>query len=683
MKFKKLYLAVIVLGLIAAIGLSYQRIQVEKTYRTYELTMSFDNIKKTAAMSGRSIEDELKGWKQAGLNSVTLNEETLFSLKFNQDFKINIQSKGCDNVISGKKEGLDFIEKGFKETTIGNRKIDRISDTELIIEGKESDFVQTKKEGLKNKVEKIGLGYIQSDIDLIKKAGLKLRFRPTYISSEQDAKLAIDRFIDTVQKYSGQDYVVFQGVETFAAGEELAYLVKKFNENGISLGLIESVHQREHFEQLGLEEFAEALDYKAFRAFSTWDYIQKRYDYEIKGHHHGEEIMNAYFRAITERNIRVIYLKPFIKDKTTEVTDMKIYQARISELKERLAQAPHYLRDTSDDKSTIQIMPKINLRPLWQMLVAFSLVACFMLIVSNIVDIKTKYMNILLLLGILFSALIYLLQIKLSLFNSVCGLVSIILYVTLASQFIIMYSKKAYENSVIQSKFSVFFKSIVFLVLTILISLAGAVSEVAFYAESKYLLELGIFRGVKVSQMIPILIVFLLGLFYFAKIILNKEEMSNLEITKGILNLNVKVWHALAAGVVLLGMLILLLRSGNSSTRPSDIELLMRNLLENSLPARPRTKAFIIGYPSVIMLYYFASQKRLKIVYPLFAIFIAVGQANILNTFSHFRTPLYMSFMRVFFEFALASALTVVYIVLIELISKLFKKVQKKQSVSS
>ncbi len=678
MKFKKLYLAVIILGLLAAIGLSYQRFEVEKSYKTYELTMSFNNIKKMAAMSGRSIEAELKAWKDAGLNSVTLNEETLFSLKFNQDFKINIKSQGCDNFIEGKKEGLDFIEQGFKETSVGNRKVKRLSDTELVIEGKESDFVQTKKEGLKNKVEKIGLGYIQQDIDLIKASGLRLRLRPVYINSEQDAKLAIDRFIESVKKYSQQDYVVFQGVETFASDADLDYLVEQLNENGISLGLIESVHQREHFEQLGLDELAEALDYDALRVFSTWDYIQKRYDYGIEGHHHGEEIMNAYFRAITERNVRVIYLKPFIKDKTTEVTDMKIYKARFDELKARLAKAPHYLHDIDYDNSTIQIMPTMNMRPLWQMLVAFSLVACFMLIVSNIIDIKAKYMNILLLLGLLVSALVYLLRIKLSLFNSVFGLVSIILYVTLASQFIIISSKKAYEDSLQKSKISLFVKALLFLALIIIISLAGAVSEVAFYAESKYLLELGIFRGVKISQMIPIFIVFLLGLFYFAKIILNKEEMSNLEITKGILNLNVKVWHALAAGVVLLGMLILLLRSGNSSTRPSDIELLMRNLLENTLPARPRTKAFIIGYPSVIMLYYFASQKRLKIVYPLFAIFIAVGQANILNTFSHFRTPLYMSFMRVFFEFVLASVLTVVYIVIIELISKIFKKVQKK-----
>ncbi len=591
MKFKKLYLLLIVFGLVAAIGLAYQRFQVEKSYKTYELTISYNNIKTMAAMSDISIAEELKAWQEAGINSVSLNEETLKTLKSNRDFKISIKTQGCDLFIEGTKEGLDFIEKGIQETTVGNRKLTRLSDNELILEGKESDFVFTKKEGLVNKVEKIGLGYIQKDIDLIKNSGLKLRLRPIYINSEQDAKLAIDRFIKYVKTYSQQDSVVFQGLETFASAGELDYLVKKLSENGIALGLIESVNQREHFEQIGLVQVAEALDYSAFRAFSTWDYIQKRYDYGIKGHHHGEEIMNAYFRAITERNIRLIYVKPFIKDKVIEVTDMDVYKARLSELKARLAAAPHYLHDVDYQDSKLEIMPQLNLKPLWQMLVAFAVVACFMLILSNIIDIKSKYLNILLLLGLLFTALIYLLKIKLDLFNSAFGLVSIILYVTLASQFVIMYSKKAYENSIQKSKITLFLKATLFLILTVLISLSGAVSEVAFYAESKYLLELGIFRGVKISQLIPIMIVFLLGLFYFAKIILNKEEMSNLEIAKGILNLNVKVWHALLAGVVMLGMLILLVRSGNSSSRPADIELLMRNLLENTLPARPRTKA--------------------------------------------------------------------------------------------
>lgn len=681
MKFNKLYLAFILLGVIAALGLSYQRAEVENAYKNYEMTMSFEDVKKQAAISGRSIEEELEGWKEAGLNTITLNEETLGTLKMNRDFQISARNRGLDNYIEGTKEGIDFIEKGIKETYIGNRKVERISDTELVIEGKESDIVITKKEGLKNKVDKIGLGYIQKDIDRILEAGFEIRFRPVYIYGEQDPEKAIERLLKYIDTYSNQSYVVFQGNETFAIDADMEELVKAFKERGISVGMIESVEQRKHFEQIGLDDLVKAMDYHAIRAFSTWEFIQKRYDYGIRGHHHGEEIVNAYFRAITERNIRVVFFKPFLEKNQSPVTDMEIYKARLAELKERLEEAPHRIMNVKDGDSEMQVMPAMHNRPLWQIFVGFALVAVFMMILENITEVRRKYRYLLFGMGLFVTALIYLLKIKLGVFNSLYGLASIVLYVILASQFMIMESKKSFETGSSLNKLALFAKSLGLLLITILISLAGAVSEVAFYAESKYLLELGIFRGVKLSQLIPIMLVFFLGLFYFAKIILKKEDMSNIEITKGILNLNVKVWHALIAGIVFMGLGVLLLRSGNSNIEPSELELLMRNILENTLPARPRTKAFIVGYPSAIALYYFASQKRYRIMYPVLVIFIAIGQANILNTFSHFRTPLYLSFMRVFFEFVVAAVLAIVYIVLIELIRKLIKRLYPRELV--
>lgn len=681
MKFNKLYLAFILLGVIAALGLSYQRAEVENAYKNYEMTMSFEDVKKQAAISGRSIEEELEGWKEAGLNTITLNEETLGTLKMNRDFQISARNRGLDNYIEGTKEGIDFIEKGIKETYIGNRKVERISDTELVIEGKESDIVITKKEGLKNKVDKIGLGYIQKDIDRILEAGFEIRFRPVYIYGEQDPEKAIERLLKYIDTYSNQSYVVFQGNETFAIDADMEELVKAFKERGISVGMIESVEQRKHFEQISLDDLVKAMDYHAIRVFSTWEFIQKRYDYGIRGHHHGEEIVNAYFRAITERNIRVVFFKPFLEKNQSPVTDMEIYKARLAELKERLEEAPHRIMNVKDGDSEMQVMPAMHNRPLWQIFVGFALVAVFMMILENITEVRRKYRYLLFGMGLFVTALIYLLKIKLGVFNSLYGLASIVLYVILASQFMIMESKKSFETGSSLNKLALFAKSLGLLLITILISLAGAVSEVAFYAESKYLLELGIFRGVKLSQLIPIMLVFFLGLFYFAKIILKKEDMSNIEITKGILNLNVKVWHALIAGIVFMGLGVLLLRSGNSNIEPSELELLMRNILENTLPARPRTKAFIVGYPSAIALYYFASQKRYRIMYPVLVIFIAIGQANILNTFSHFRTPLYLSFMRVFFEFAVAAVLAIVYILLIELIRKLIKRLYPRELV--
>lgn len=678
MKFRKLYLAIICLGAISALFLTYQRMGIESAYKTYELTMSFEELRKISELSGRSIEEELRLWKDAGLNSVTMEEENITSLKTNRSFRLSTKHQGSDLFIEATREGIDFIEKGLKETYTENRKIERISDTELLVEGKESDFTYSKKEGATYKVEKMGLGYIQSDIEMIKDAGLGIRFRPVFIQGEQDLKKTVDRFLDYVERYSKQSYVVFKGNESFASDGKFDYVKEKFKEHRISIGMIENIEQRKHIEQVGLEDLVEAMDFDAIRVFSTWDFIQSRYDYGIRGHHHGEEIMNSYFRAITERNVRVIYVKPFLENKITPVTDMEIYKARFGELKARLEAFPHRIRNIGEAEGRIEVMPASYDRPLRQLFVAIAAIASGLVVLDNLLTIRKSYMNFLLGLGILVSTAIYLLKIKLGSFNGLFGFASIVVYVCLASQLVIIASKRIFEEGSSLSRPALFAKSLSLLLFAILISLLGAISEVAFYLPSKYLLELSFFRGVKLSQLLPIMLVFFMGLFYFAKIILKKENMSNLEIAKGIMDLNVKVWHAMLAGIVLMGMAVLLIRSGNSDVEPSKLELLMRNILENTLPARPRTKAFIVGYPSVVLLFYFAGQKRYRIFYPLLVIFVAVGQANILNTFSHFRTPLYMSFMRVCFEFLLAAVLSALYLLVIEAIRKLLRRMMAR-----
>ena len=81
-------------------------------------------------------------------------------------------------------------------------------------------------------------------------------------------------------------------------------------EENIAVALIESSTQREHLEQKGLDDLVEDSGYRALRAFTMWDYIRERnkfYNYEG-----ARRIENTMFRAITERNIRVIYFQTLL-----------------------------------------------------------------------------------------------------------------------------------------------------------------------------------------------------------------------------------------------------------------------------------------------------------------------------------------------------------------------------------
>ena len=107
-------------------------------------------------------------------------------------------------------------------------------------------------------------------------------------------------------------------------------------------------------------------------------------------------------------------------------------------------------------------------------------------------------------------------------------------------------------------------------------------------------------------------------------------------------------WGEMLIGVLILAALaIMLMRAGNDS--PADVsalELKIRNLLDRFLPERPRTKEFLIGHPAFVLALgtLYRGERRLL---PVLGLLIAIGQASVLNTFSHSHTPIAVSLMRV------------------------------------
>lgn len=97
--------------------------------------------------------------------------------------------------------------------------------------------------------------------------------------------------------------------------------------------------------------------------------------------------------------------------------------------------------------------------------------------------------------------------------------------------------------------------------------------------------------------------------------------------------------------------------------------MIARNMLEEKLLARPRTKEFLIAFPALMVAIYFARNK-----YNLFTfgagLVAVIGQASIANTFSHLRTPVYLSAARTAYGLGFGIVLGVIYILLVELALK-------------
>lgn len=175
------------------------------------------------------------------------------------------------------------------------------------------------------------------------------------------------------------------------------------------------------------------------------------------------------------------------------------------------------------------------------------------------------------------------------------------------------------------------------LILGLLIVVAGGLSVASFYGTTMAALRLTPFSGVKLTLLLPLL---LIPLHDFKRKI-HPESIGE------IVN-RPAVWGELAAiGFMMLALLVITLRSDNVSNVPA-FEVAFRDFMERVLLIRPRTKEFLVGYPA-LLIYYYVMKKGLVICYrEVFRVAASLAFASAVNTFCHFHTMLLISLARVF-----------------------------------
>ena len=68
-RYNPVLLAVIILGLVCALWLNWNRHQVEQANNTVEMAMEYEGLRKLAALEGLPEEQVLREFKNAGINS--------------------------------------------------------------------------------------------------------------------------------------------------------------------------------------------------------------------------------------------------------------------------------------------------------------------------------------------------------------------------------------------------------------------------------------------------------------------------------------------------------------------------------------------------------------------------------------------------------------------------------------
>ena len=136
---------------------------------------------------------------------------------------------------------------------------------------------------------------------------------------------------------------------------------------------------------------------------------------------------------------------------------------------------------------------------------------------------------------------------------------------------------------------------------------------------------------------------------------------------------DVKVIYILLSAILLVIGYIYIARTGHeTNVQPSTFEIIARNILEEKLLARPRIKEFLISFPALMAATYFAENKY-KFLTFIMGLVTVIGQTSIVNTFSHLRTPVYLSIIRTAYSLGLGIVLGIVYVIISAVIKTVFK----------
>lgn len=171
--------------------------------------------------------------------------------------------------------------------------------------------------------------------------------------------------------------------------------------------------------------------------------------------------------------------------------------------------------------------------------------------------------------------------------------------------------------------------------------LSGALSDV------RYFLEFDIFRGIKLTFVLPLILVAFAFLQRFNVMDEVRLNLSAMQQIKELLDYNVTVKALLGIFAVIGAFVVLIARSGHTAGMPvSGAEIQIRSLLEQFFYARPRSKEIFIGHPAFVMAIAAFLQRFPKSICFALTIIATIGQSSMVETFAHMRTPILMSFLR-------------------------------------
>lgn len=205
----------------------------------------------------------------------------------------------------------------------------------------------------------------------------------------------------------------------------------------------------------------------------------------------------------------------------------------------------------------------------------------------------------------------------------------------------------------------------------VVLALCGMVQS-SLLAGLDYYINSLIFRGIKLSLILPI------AYSAVAYGIMFVEKKDNYVVkTVEILNMEIKVYWMIVAAAVGAVAAIYLIRSGNV-TSISPFESFMRNSITELMTARPRTKEFLVGWPCLALFVYYIKNTGSKLFQWCFAVGSSILFASVINSFCHVFTSVSIIYSRVINGLIIAMIVTAFALVINAVIIRAMDFIRKK-----
>ncbi|OFW47558.1 MAG: hypothetical protein A2163_10140 [Actinobacteria bacterium RBG_13_35_12] len=662
--FKKSYsilIFFIIVALVVAGIISFHRSSLENNFKQVELIMSLNELRELSYQEGYDEIELLAKIKDSGINSIAIHEDTLENLVFsgkilyfsNEELnKLNFFLRSIDPFEKFQPSpGEAYIILNDKNNYLRIKEnLQRQLGEDLVRDLGFLPYIGLKVKGSEEKLADLGLGFSEEDIELVRNLGFQviLRLKNFPQINKEDVEFKFKES-DKAGKISG---ILFEGetVLGYPSKENLIHTAELLKLKEYSFGIIEFADQK------GIETVAHQASELAVRVHSI---TKEEMDIISK-----QKATERWIRAAKERKVRIFYIKPFMKSNSDLIEENLAY---ITTIKEEL-KASDFKTGRASILSTPYQEPKIFI-----LLLILGVISGGLILLKKVFNLKKYQEYSLLLLGVLFSLLLLFLNREIFLLK-LMALLTALIFPTLAiinnERYFLGNNNSKFKDAQDFSKNNPSFNEMIKMVLSgffriILITLSGALLIAALLSNNKFMLGIEQFSGIKISYLVPLLLV--LAIMWLK---VNKGKLAILEnIKKPIL-----IEHVIIMVFFALFLVIYISRSGNFSFLPVlSIEEKIRIFLEKTLIARPRNKEFLIGYPALLLAISMNYLKIKEFKIPLIIVG-TIGPVTLINTFCHIHTPFLFSMLRTFNGAWLGLVLGLIVVIVFYYLVKVFRK---------